>query len=456
MSERASEPGRRLLSGWGKTAPTAATAVTPERPEEVAKLLADPAPGGVLPRGLGRSYGDSAQCGGGTVIDCTRLSGVLALDAAAGTANVAGGTSLDDLMRWLAPMGWFVPVTPGTRFVTVGGAIASDIHGKNHHGDGSFGSAVLSMELALAGGERRTLTPEADPEAFWATVGGMGLTGTVLAATIRLRPISTTSMLVDTERVADRDDCMARMESGDADHRYSVAWIDSSASGAKLGRGVLDRGDHAPLDQLPPRQRAKARRYDASSRFTAPPWMPSGLMNPLTLGVFNELWFHKAPRCRRGHLMSIPAFFYPLDQVAGWNRFYGQKGMLQHQCVVPFGAEETIRVMLERLVAARFPSFVTVLKRFGPGTPGPLSFPMPGWTLNLDIPIGRPELGPLLDGFDELVVEAGGRLYLAKDSRMRPEHLPAMYPRLEEWRAARRRLDPHGVLESDQSRRLGL
>jgi decaprenylphospho-beta-D-ribofuranose 2-oxidase len=447
---------RRVLTGWGRTAPTVADEVRVEDPEAVVKALADPPGGGVVARGLGRSYGDPAQNAGGTVLDMTGLSGLRSLDADEGVATVAGGTSLDDLMRWLLPLGWFVPVTPGTRFVTVGGAIASDVHGKGHHATGSFGNTVLRMEVVLPGGERRVLTPGDTPDVFWATVGGMGLTGTIVEATLRLLPVETSSMVVDTERARDLDDLMARMEAGDADYRYSAAWLDAMARGARLGRGVLTRGDHARVDQLPPRKRSAARHFTPRTRLAAPPWAPPGLLNRATVPAFNEAWFRKHPVERRGEVQGLTPFFHPLDGIAGWNRMYGPRGMLQYQPVLPFGAEDTLRAIIERTARERLPSFVTVLKRFGPGNPGHLSFPMPGWTLNLDFPVGRPELHGVLDEFDEMVVEAGGRVYLAKDSRMRPEHLPAMYPRLDEWRAVRASLDPAGALASDQSRRLRL
>ncbi len=447
---------RRVLTGWGRTAPTVADEVPIEDAEAVVKALADPPTGGTVARGLGRSYGDPAQNAGGTVLDMTGLSGLRSLDADEGVATVAGGTSLDDLMRWLLPLGWFVPVSPGTRFVTVGGAIASDVHGKGHHATGSFGNTVLRMDIVLPGGERRVLTPTGTPEVFWATVGGMGLTGSIVEATLRLLPVETSSMVVDIERARDLDDLMARMEAGDADYRYSAAWLDSMARGAKLGRGVLMRGDHARLDQLPARKRSSALHFTPHTRLVAPPWAPPGLLNRATVPAFNEAWFRKHPVEQRGEVQGLTPFFHPLDGIAGWNRMYGPRGMLQYQPVLPLGAEDTLRAIIERTATARLPSFVTVLKRFGPGNPGHLSFPMRGWTLNLDFPVGRPELHAVLDEFDEMVVEAGGRIYLAKDSRMRPEHLPAMYPRLDEWREVRAQLDPDGALSSDQARRLGL
>jgi decaprenylphospho-beta-D-ribofuranose 2-oxidase len=449
------EPSPELLNGWCRTAPSLAEVYRPTVAGEVKGVL-DAAPErGVIARGLGRSYGDPAQNAGGAVIDLTRMSGLRALDLERGIVTAWAGTSIDELLRWLVPLGWFVPVTPGTRFVTVGGAIGSDIHGKGHHVDGTWGAHVHALTIQMATGEVRTLTPTDAPEEFWATVGGLGLTGIVLDATFDLVPIETSLMSVHTERAKDLDDLMAKMVEGDDAHHYSVAWLDILARGASLGRGVLGRGDHARLDELPAKKRARPLDYRAEMRLSAPPWIPHGLVNPLSVSAFNEVWFRKAPVSHHG-IESIPTFWHPLDGVARWNRVYGPRGFLQYQFVVPFSQGEVVRVAVERLSAARTASFLTVLKTFGPANPGPLSFPSAGWTLAIDAPVGDPSLAALLDGLDELVIEAGGSVYLAKDSRLQPELLPALYPRLDEWRAVRERMDPDHVLQSDLARRLGL
>jgi decaprenylphospho-beta-D-ribofuranose 2-oxidase len=443
----------RELTGWGRTAPTAATVVPVLDASVALDAVKTTTERGVLARGLGRAYGDAAQNAGGVVLDVTRLARVHALDAVHGVVDVDAGLSLDALMRLLVPVGWFVAVTPGTRYVTVGGAIASDIHGKNHHVDGTFCQHVESLDLLTADGEVRTLTP-ADP-AFWITAGGMGLTGVVLRARLRLIPVETSRMRVDTERVADLDELMHRMRDGDAAYRYSVAWIDLLARGRAMGRSVLTRGDHARLDELTSQQRLAPLAYGPHPRLRAPSFVPGGLLNRVTVAAFNELWYRKAPRRHTG-LETIPAFFHPLDGVLDWNRVYGPDGFVQYQLVVPDGAEETLRECVRRLSQARCPSFLAVLKRFGPGNEGPLSFPQPGWTLALDVPARVPGLPALCDELDELVAAAGGRVYLSKDARLRPEVLRAMYPRLDEWRTARQELDPRGVFLSDLGRRLEL
>jgi decaprenylphospho-beta-D-ribofuranose 2-oxidase len=445
----------RMLTGWGRTAATMAEVYQPRSPDDVSALLAVTDGRGAVARGLGRSYGDAAQNGGGEVLDMTTMATVQAVDLERGLVAAEGGVSLDRLMRSLVPLGWFVPVTAGTRHVTVGGAIAADIHGKNHHRDGSFCSHVESLTLQTA--DRTVVAgPGSEPEIFWATAGGMGLTGVVTDAVVRMLPIQTSMIRQDTERADNLDQVMALMESGDDGYRYSVAWVDCVARGASLGRSVLTRGDHAEIDELPASKRGKALAFGPKTPLAAPSWMPSGLVRPVTERAFNELWFRRAPAREHGRLIGLAAFFHPLDVLSGWNRVYGRRGFLQYQLAVPFGAEDVLRTAIESLQRAGTPSSLGVLKRFGKGDAGHLSFPIPGWTLTLDVAVGDVRLARILDLLDEIVAAAGGRIYLAKDSRMRPELVGRMYPRLAEWQKVQMRLDPGGVFQSDLSRRLRL
>ncbi|MCX4669406.1 FAD-binding oxidoreductase [Streptomyces sp. NBC_01381] len=442
------------VSGWGRTAPTTARLIRPRSPEEAAAALRACDERGGIARGLGRAYGDAAQNAGGAVIDMTGMDRVHAIDADAGTVLCDAGVSLHRLMEVLLPLGWFVPVTPGTRYVTVGGAIGADIHGKNHHGSGSFSRHVNAIELLTADGTVRSF--ERGTALFDATAGGMGLTGVILAATIQLQPVETSLMTVDTERAADLDDLMARLAATDHRYRYSVAWIDLLARGKAMGRSVLTRGDHAPLDALPARARRAPLTFRPGQLPPAPRFLPEGLLGRKSVGLFNELWYRKAPRSRVGELQKISTFFHPLDGVPHWNRVYGRSGFVQYQFVVGHGKEEALRRIVRRISERGCPSFLAVLKRFGEGDPGWLSFPMPGWTLALDIPANLPGLGAFLDELDEEVATSDGRVYLAKDSRLRPEMLAAMYPRLDDFRALRADLDPRGLFRSDLSRRLAL
>jgi decaprenylphospho-beta-D-ribofuranose 2-oxidase len=448
-------PSRTVtLTGWGRVAPTTAELAEPASADSAAGLLG--AAGGVIARGLGRSYNDAAQCADGLVISTARLNRILDLDPATGLVTCEPGVSLEQLMVAGLPAGWFVPVSPGTRQVTVGGAIAADVHGKNHHVAGSFATHVPSFDLLLPSGELRTVTPDGDPALFWATAGGMGLTGLIVSATVQLKRVATARLRVDTVRTRDIDETMAVLAEHDGAFGYTVAWSDSLARGASLGRSVITSGDFADVADLPARDRADPLAFAPRARIGVPDLFPPGLISRYTVGPANEVWYRKAPRHREGELQTIGKFFHPLDGIRNWNRVYGPAGFRQYQYVVPFGAEAAVRRSFELISQAHAPSFVTVLKRLGAGDPGLLSFPMPGWTLALDFPARTPQLAHLLDLLDRLVVAAGGRVYLAKDSRVPAEVLEQMYPRLAEFRQRRAELDPKSVLASDLSRRLRL
>ncbi len=443
------------LTGWGRTAPTRASVTTVRSVDDVAAVVGRAGPRGVLARGLARSYGDAAQNAGGAVLDLTGLDRVLAADLVTGELDVEAGASLDRLMQLFVPLGWFVPVTAGTRYVTVGGAIAADIHGKNHHRVGGFGEHVAWLDLVTADGQVRRIGPDADPDLFWATVGGMGLTGVIVRARLRMKQIESSRVMVDTDRTPDLDSLLDLLTTTDHHYDYSVAWIDCVARGRRMGRSVLTRGRFAGRDELPRRAQADPLRYRGDVRLSMPPVIPGGLLNKLTVSAFNELWYRKAPRQKRDQVQTIPTFFHPLDGVGKWNRVYGPGGFVQYQFLVPFGEEDALRAAMDRITGSGAASFLAVLKRFGEGDPGMLSFPAPGWTLALDIPV-VPGLAQLLDDLDELVVAAGGRIYLAKDSRVRPEVFAGMYPGFDRFRAVRARVDPDGVFTSDLARRLAL
>lgn len=445
----------RLLAGWGRAAWSRATLRPACSEAELAELLARGSARGVVARGRGRSYGDAAQRAGGLVVQPgdgiggeARVAGVH-LDAARGEVTAAAGASIGDVLRAVVPRGWFVPVTPGTQHVSLGGALAADVHGKNHHRDGSFAQHVVRARLVTPARGPLVVGPDHEPELFWATAGGMGLTGVVTELTLRAVPVESGDLLVDTWRTRDLDETLSLLDETDRSHRYTVAWLDLLARGRRVGRGVVTAGDHAPADpeRAPqgPRQRG----------VVAPP-APARLLNSTTVGAFNQLWYRHAPQRATAERQTAAAFFHPLDRVRGWNRLYGKPGFLQWQVVVPDGATAVLRSLVEQLSAARAPSFLTVLKRFGPGSPGPLSFPMAGWTLALDVPAGRTFDAHLFDRLDRAVVAAGGRTYLAKDHRVDPRLVPEMYPRLAEWRAVCQAADPAGVLASDLSVRLGL
>jgi decaprenylphospho-beta-D-ribofuranose 2-oxidase len=445
------------LTGWGRIAPSTAQLAEPAAPAEVAALLTEaPAGRGVIARGLGRSYNNAAQNGGGLVIGTGRLNRIVSLDRGTGLAVCEAGVSLEQLMVAGLPSGWFVPVSPGTRQVTVGGAIAADVHGKNHHRAGSFASHVPWFDLLLPDGSERRVTPATEPALFWATAGGMGLTGVLLRAGVQLIRVETSRLKVDTVRTGDIDETMAHLSATDDRYGYTVAWTDCLARGGKLGRSVISSGDFAAVSDLAPWDQRDPMVFRHRGRLGAPPVFPNGLLNRSTVGLANEVWYRKAPPRLDAQIQTIGQFFHPLDGIRNWNRVYGPGGFRQYQFVVPYGQEQVLRRALERISAARAPSFVTVLKRFGPADPGLLSFPLAGWTLALDFPARTPGLDGLLDRLDTAVLDAGGRVYLAKDSRVRPEVLAQMYPRLAEFRALRAELDPAGLLASDLSRRLGL
>jgi decaprenylphospho-beta-D-ribofuranose 2-oxidase len=437
-----------VIHGWGGGAAATVKLTRPQTSEQVAAALEQARSGpGAIARGLGRSYGDAAQLSGGLVIDMTALRR-FELDAQRGVVTAQAGVTLRELLDALVPQGWMVPVVPGTQHVTVGGAIASDIHGKNHGSAGTFGAHVEALGLLTASGEVRELA--AGSEGFEATLGGMGLTGVILWAQVKLRAVSSSLLSVDTDQVDDLDGALAALSVPGGPHR--VAWLD--LLGPRPGRGVVTRAAH--LESGPSPATTGGGAATVRARATIPARWPRGALSTSAIKAFNELRFRRAPRHEREHVESIGAHMFPLDALEAWPRLYGPSGFVQYQLVVPFEEERVLRWVIERLGWARVPCFLAVLKDFGPANGAPLSFPLRGWTLALDLPRAAAGLDALLDSFDTLVAGAGGRVYLTKDARMRSDALEAMYPRLDEWRAARERLDPEGLWRSDLALRTGL
>jgi decaprenylphospho-beta-D-ribofuranose 2-oxidase len=442
LEAAAAPPERARLAGWGGGPAATASLIRPGGADALLDALRTAAPGAIA-RGMGRSYGDAAQLRDGLVIETTALKGI-ALDRSAGLVTAGAGVTIGELMAQLLPAGWMVPVVPGTQHVTVGGAIASDIHGKNHGVAGTFGSHVEQIELLSSEGELSELTP-GDP-LFAATLGGMGLTGVICSARIRLRAIGGPLLAVDTDRVQSLEEALAALCAPGGPHR--VAWLD--LLGHRPGRGIVTRAEH--VDEVADRNGGATVR----ARATVPRRWPAGVLRPSTVRAFNALWYARAPRRERGRLEGIAHHMFPLDALERWPRLYGPPGLLQYQLVVPPGAERVLQTAIARMRAARVPCYLAVLKDFGPANDAPLSFPIKGWTLALDIPRAAAGVFELLDGLDQLVAEAGGRVYLSKDARMKPETLKSMYPRLAEWRAARDAADPRGLWRSDLGLRVGL
>ncbi|OMC42048.1 FAD-binding oxidoreductase [Mycobacterium sp. IS-1264] len=446
----------KRLTGWGRTAPSVATVLSTRDAEEIAKAVANAGDRGVIARGLGRSYGDNAQNGGGLVIDMTPLNRIHSISADTRLVDADAGVNLDQLMKAALPFGLWVPVLPGTRQVTIGGAIACDIHGKNHHSAGSFGNHVRSMDLLMADGTIRTVTPDGDDaELFWATVGGNGLTGIVLRATIEMTPTETAYFINDGDNTASLDETVEFHSDGsEANYTYSSAWFDAISPPPKLGRAAITRGRLALRDELPKKLAKHPLKFDAPQLMTVPDVFPNGLMNKFTLSTIGELYYRRGGHYR-GKIQNLTQFYHPLDLLGEWNRGYGSAGFAQYQFLVPPSAVDEFKQIIRDIQASGHYSALNVFKLFGAGNQAPLSFPIPGWNVCLDFPM-KPGLNEFLNELDRRVLEFGGRVYTAKDSRATAETFHAMYPRIDEWIAVRRKVDPMGVFASDMARRLEL
>ncbi|MDK8478471.1 FAD-binding oxidoreductase [Corynebacterium pseudodiphtheriticum] len=461
------------LHGWGRTAPTRAQVLSTEdlgTIVEAVKQVADDNADkpdhlkrGVIARGMGRSYGDPAQNAGGLVIDMQRFNKIHSIDPDTALVVVDGGVTLDQLMKAALPYGLWVPVLPGTRQVTIGGAIGPDIHGKNHHSAGSFGNHVVSMDLLVASGEILTLTPggsddDPDGELFWATVGGMGLTGIIVQATIRMTKTETAFFIADGDLTSNFDETIEfHADGSEHNYTYSSAWFDAISPEPKLGRAAVSRGSLATLDQLKelaPKLAKDPLKFSAPQLITVPDIFPNFTMNKLTMKAVGQAWWLKSGEYR-DQVQNLTQFYQPLDLIGEWNRGYGSRGFLQYQFVVPREATSELKSIVRSIQASGHYSALNVFKLFGEGNRAPLSFPMPGWNICVDFPI-KPGLGHFLDELDKRVLDFGGRLYLAKESRTSAEKFHQMYPQMQSWLDIRNQIDPTGVFASDMSRRLEL
>ena len=439
------------LSGWGRYPVANCVLVEPDDPTDFTHGIQG-ADSFAIARGNGRSYGDSSlspEC----TVGMRRLDRLLSFDHDTGMLTCEAGVLLSDVIDVFLPRGWFPPVTPGTKFVTIGGMIASDVHGKNHHVAGSFCEHVSSVDIALGDGRVLTCSAEQNSDLFAATCGGMGLTGIILHATFRLIRVTTSRIDQRIIRVANLRGAMDVFEAS-VTSTYSVAWLDCLASGAALGRGVVVLGEHATIEQLPERDRTRpvGRPKRKVKRF--PVDLPAFMMNRFSVATFNRIYYRSQ---RPGNdLVDLDPYFYPLDAVHDWNRMYGRNGFVQYQCAVPLkSCPAALSELLTEIAQRGTPSFLAVLKRLGPESFGYLSFPMEGYTLALDFPVNA-QTFHLLDRLDDVVMAHGGRLYLAKDARASRRVIENGYPRLEKFRDVRRRYGLQARFRSLQAQRLEL
>ena len=462
----------RQLVGWSRTTPTVGHVLSTPYPEVIAEAVArvaddnadkpDYLKRGVIARGLGRSYNESGQNSGGLTVDMTPLTRIYSIDPDTAIADVDAGLSLDALMAAALPFGLWVPVLPGTRQVTVGGAIAHDIHGKNHHSAGSFGNHVVEMHLLVADGRVLILTPDGssddpDGDLFWATVAGIGLTGIILRAKIAMKRTESALFLADTFTTNTLDETIdlhleQRYEDG---FEYASGWFDTISGPPKLGRGSFSRGNLATLDDLPAKYRKDPLAFKSKPLISLPDVFPRGLANKFDFALVGEAYYRMGSN-KMGQIKNLAQFYHMLDVVGNWNNAYGRGGgFTQYQFIVPTGNEKDFKQLIVDIQASGHVSFLNVIKLFGEGNKAPLSFPFKGWNVCLDFPVKK-GLAEFLNDLDRRVMEMGGRLYTAKDSRTSAQNFHAMYPRIDEWTAVRRRIDPTGVFMSDMGRRLEL
>ncbi|MCB1137958.1 MAG: FAD-binding oxidoreductase [Leptospiraceae bacterium] len=407
----------------------------------------------IVARGLGRSYGDQAMNSRGYVVPCTDKNRFLAFDERSGELECEAGVSLFEIIEVFGPRGFFPMITPGTKFVTVGGAIANDVHGKAHHVDGSFKNCVESFEIMVGSGKVLQASRKKHSDLFHASFGGLGLLGFILRVRLKLRKVETTYFRQQSFRARNLDEMLDLIDEKDAEFPYSVAWVNPLARGKTLGKGVLTAGNHAGKEELPKKLAAEPLKITGLPALNVPVFLPGFALNALTLRMLNRII--DFIQSHAGEFAHYDKFFYPLDAINNWNRGYGKRGFTQYQFVVPVeGARKTIRKILEEISDGGCHPFLNVLKKFGKGT-NYLSFPMPGYTFAIDFPITR-KLFPFLKKLDALVLDAGGRIYAGKDATLDAQSFAAMYPELEDWKRIKKKYDPLNRFQSDIGRRLGL
>ena len=443
------------LGGWGNYPVQRCHIARPESVEALRELVTQGQLADYVPRGLGRAYGDSALNSGRGVVLQTPRNRFLSFDETTGVLECEAGLSIEEIIEHLLPRGWFVPVTPGTKHVTIGGAIAADIHGKNHHVDGCFGQHVESFELMLADGSIVTCTPNGPKQdLFWATVGGIGLTGIILSARVRLARVETSYFQVQYLRGGDLDATLRNLKETNDRFRYSVAWVDCIASGKTMGRSVLMLANDLTKHELPKGLASDPLRLASKMKAMVPMQLPGFVLNPWSIRALNTAYY--GLNGDRTDFVDYDTFYYPLDRVLHWNRVYGRRGFVQYQALLPPESSETgLVALLEKIAKSRRASFLAVLKSCGPANRSPLSYLHPGHTLALDLPYTR-DLPELAQELDRILLDYGGRLYLAKDALTSKEAFHKMYPRLDEFRQVKAQVDPNQRFVSSQARRLGI
>jgi len=433
------------MESWGRLQPVDMLVACPPSQADAAASLMQAPGSGLIAYGAGRSYGDQPLVSAGAALHTAALDRILSFESSTGELLAESGVMLGDVVRRFLPQGFMPPVSPGTGFVTLGGCVANDIHGKNHESQGSFGQHVQYLDLLLPSGEVRRIDPSAK-ELFSATLGGMGLTGLILRVGLKLLPVRSNAVDLREERVPDLDTFIERFEAVRARASYSVGWIDGLASGKHLGRGVLETAEPSDTDVEP----------QAATRLSMRWNLPGFALNPYSVKAFNALYYRRIPVQGRSRKVGLERFLYPLDAIAHWNRLYGRRGFFQFQCVLPDDrARQGLRRLLQAVSAARASSFLAVLKTLGGSAAGMLSFPMRGYTLALDLP-NHGGVRELLAQLEAITLDHGGRVYLAKDAALSAQGFVRMYPRLDEFRRVLDRIDPQMRMMSDMARRLRL